>query len=108
MRDVAVQLSVEELYLPPVLVRGWPPHTTISAPVQTAVWLDLAEGTFAPVEVGLQVSDDGSYRPPVFSHTKLKPSYPPQTIISVPVQTAVGPVLGVGPPVVESDCQLSV
>ena len=43
---VAVQLSVLGLYLPPVLkyVGPAPPQTIISVPVQTAVWLDLAEG----------------------------------------------------------------
>ena len=41
------------------------------------------------MEVAVQESDDGAYRPPVF--VQVLPVYPPQTIISVPVQTAVYP-----------------
>jgi hypothetical protein len=65
---------------------AYPPQTIISVPVQTAVWELLPDGAPAPVEVCLQLSVAGSYRPPVF---KYDPSDPPQTIISVPVQTAV-------------------
>jgi hypothetical protein len=39
-----------------------------------------------PVEVAVHLSDDGAYRPPV---SRLESPCPPQTIISVPVQTAV-------------------
>jgi len=51
-------------------------------PVQTAVWLLRGEGAFA-VEVGVQLSVEGSYRPPDESPD------PPQTTIRLPVQTAV-------------------
>jgi hypothetical protein len=46
----------------------------IVEPVQTAVCCKRAAGTFAPVEVGTQLSVDGEYRPPVLTA-------PPQTII---------------------------
>ena len=39
------------------------------------------------VLVAVQLSVPGLYRPPVF--VPLEPSVPPQTIISLPVQTAV-------------------
>jgi len=45
-----------------------------------------AEGALV-VLVAVQLSVLGSYLPPVFK--LLVPLYPPQTIISVPVQTAV-------------------
>jgi hypothetical protein len=55
----------------------------ISVPVQTATWRCRPLG--APViEVGSHESVAGVYRPPVF-----REGYPPQTIISVPVQIAV-------------------
>jgi hypothetical protein len=84
---VAVHRSVEKLYRPPVfsaapLPGPWPPQTIISVPVQTATGMPRADGTFAPVPVGVHVSVAGSYRPPVFV------SLPPQTISSLPVQTA--------------------
>src|SRR5258706_11087352 len=63
-----------------------PPQTTIRLPVQTAVWNPRAAGAFA-VEVGVQVSVEGSYRPPVGVDA------PPQMIILVPSQTAVCPDL---------------
>jgi hypothetical protein len=81
---VDVQLSVLGLYLPPVLVKRLalnPPQTIISVPLHTAVCSDRAVG--APlVLVAVQLSVAGSYLPPVFAPL-------PQTIISLPVQTAV-------------------
>src|SRR6266852_4280811 len=69
---------------------GLPPQTIISLPVQTAECHRFALGAFVSV-VGVQLSVAGLYRPPVFQTWTLKPSVyqPPQTIISVPVQTAV-------------------
>src|SRR5439155_24769916 len=59
----------------------------ISLPLQTAVWPILASGTAPVVLVAVHVSALGLYRPPVFK--RLPKSNPPQTIISLPVQTAV-------------------
>jgi len=68
-RVIADQLSVEGLYLLSVAVgpAGFdnaPPHTSISLPVQTAVWNVRPVGAPA-VLVASQVSALGSYRPPV-------------------------------------------
>ena len=85
---VAVQLSVPGLYLPPLFKRLGlpPPHTIISLPVHTDFGSVRALG--APmVLVAVQLSVLGSYLPPVIK-TLGKPT-PPQTIIWVPVQTAV-------------------
>jgi hypothetical protein len=68
-------------YLPPVL----PSHTIISVPLQTAVYPKFAVGTLV-ILVAVQLSVFGLYLPPVF---KKFWSSPPQTIISLPVQTAV-------------------
>jgi hypothetical protein len=86
---VAAQLSVLGLYLPPVFKKlaPNPPQTIIWLLVQTAVWASRAAGTL-DVLVAIQLSVLGLYLPPVFKTLKLKVS-PPQTIISVPVQTAV-------------------
>ena len=70
---VAVQVSVPGLYLPPVFNKYWlplpstkyPPHPTISPPVQMAVWLNRPSGTLL-VLVAVQVSVPGLYLPPVF------------------------------------------
>jgi hypothetical protein len=86
---VAVQLSVPELYLPPVLkveLSLVPPQTIISPPVQTAEWPYRPEGALA-VLVATQLSVLGLYLPPVFKTPKSPP--PPQTIISLPLHTAV-------------------
>ena len=87
---VAVQLSVSGLYLPPIFKKdpaeSIPPQTIISSPVQIAVCSILAEGALA-IPVAVQVSVFGLYLPPVFKRPN-SPS-PPQTIISVPVHTAV-------------------
>jgi hypothetical protein len=77
-------------YLPPVLSLPPtvpPPQIIISLPVQTAVCRVRACG--APMLlVAVQLSLPGSYLPPV-SRTRGKPSSPPQTIISLLVDTAV-------------------
>jgi hypothetical protein len=88
---VAVQLSVLGLYRPPVFkapLTSSPPQTIISLislPVQTAVHT-RGEGALV-VLVAVQLSVPGLYRPPVLKRLLLL--VPPQTIISVPVQTAV-------------------
>jgi hypothetical protein len=58
------------------------------------------------VLVAVQLSVFGLYLPPVFK--KLLPFYPPQTIISLPVQTAVWNPRAAGAPVVLMAVQLSV
>src|SRR5262245_60077637 len=63
-----------------------PPQTIISLPVHNAAWSWRADGTGSPLLVGTQLLLAGSYRPPVFRDLE---SYPPHTIISAPVQTAV-------------------
>src|SRR5205807_404239 len=51
-------------------------------------WDCRAAGAFVIV-VAIQVSVLGSYLPPVLKRWPVSPSYPPQMIISLPVQTAV-------------------
>jgi hypothetical protein len=63
-----------------------PPHTIISLPVQIAVFLPRASGAFVRV-VAAQLSLLGLYLPPVL--TAPLSLYPPQTIIWLPVHTAV-------------------
>jgi hypothetical protein len=95
---VGVQLFVPGLYFPPVL-KYWlfsmsvPPHTIISLPVQTAVWISRPAGTLV-VLVTVQVLVFGLYLPPVSK--VVTSSVPPQMIISLPVQTAVGPYRALG------------
>ena len=60
----------------------------ISLPVHTAVCESRGEGELI-VLVAVQLSVVGLYLPPVFKRLPLSPSNPPQTIISVPVHTAV-------------------
>src|SRR3990170_221882 len=97
--------------MPPLSRYDWvsllprPPQTIISAPVQTAVCSARPAGAPA-VEVGIQESDAGSYRAPVFWPSA--PVSPPHTIISVPVQTAVAPPPGDGAPAMEVGVQVSV
>src|SRR5437667_12755568 len=72
VRDVTGQLCVLP-FLPPVLrINGLlnPPHIIISLPVQTAVWLDRAEGALV-VLVAVQLSVLGLYLPPVFKRPLL-------------------------------------
>jgi hypothetical protein len=71
MAVVAVQLSVLELYLPPLfkslvqLEPLHPPQTIISVPAHTAVNCCRALGAFV-VLVAVQLSLLGLYLPPVF------------------------------------------
>src|SRR6266403_579644 len=83
---VAVQLSVLGLYFPPSLktvMKGGssfnPPHTIISLPLQTAVCALRGEGALV-VLMAVQLLELGLYFPP---------PTPLQTIISLPVHTAV-------------------
>src|SRR2546422_55882 len=98
--EVAVQASVNGSYRPPVsrsnnpYVPPNPPHTTIRLPVQTAVWAPRRTGAPSS-EVGVHLSETGSYRPPEFTGRPSSPT-PPHTIITFPVQTAVCPDRGVG------------
>src|SRR5262245_61087794 len=106
---VAVQLFVDGLYLPPVFTKGNPPppQTIISLPVQTAVCKLRAEGALL-VLVAIQLSVAGLYVPPVFKVVKVgKRELPPQTIISLPVQTAVCPLRPVGALLVVESSQLA-
>src|SRR5205085_10737721 len=93
---VATHVSMLGLNLPPVFVPevgvrmnklySFPPQTTISVPVQIAVWPNLAVGALPFVVAQLLVV--GLYRPPVLKPIKPSPP-PPHTTISVPVQIAV-------------------
>jgi hypothetical protein len=58
----------------------------ISVPVHTAVKMARPAGA-SIVLVGVQLSVLGLYLPPLVK--RVKPSYPPQTIIWLPVHTAV-------------------
>ena len=60
------------------------------------------------VLVAVQLSVPGLYLPPVFSISRPTSVSPPQTIISVPVQTAVAPSRAEGALVVLVAVQLSV
>ena len=85
---VTTQLSVPGVYRPPLLSPFVPPQTIISLPVHTTVCRDRADGTFAPVLVVTQLLVPGVYRPPLFRSVGVS-SLPPQTIISLPVHTAL-------------------
>ena len=89
---VAVQLSVLGLYLPPVFKpyekrRRGILHPRRSFHCRSRLPCDCARpaGAFV-VLVAVQLSVPGLYLPPVFKSSN---SNPPQTIISLPVQTAV-------------------
>lgn len=91
--EMAVQVSVIGLYLPPVRTKSvpsYPPQIIISVPVQTAEWALRGAGALL-TEVGIQVSVLGLYLPPVFQSVggEGEELAPPQTIISLPVQSAV-------------------
>jgi hypothetical protein len=78
------------LYLPPSLKSIYgqqkiPAQTIISLPVHTAVCESRGEGAFV-VLVAVQLSLLGSYLPPVLQSLNVE-SAPPQTIISLPLQT---------------------
>ena len=87
---MAVQLSVPGLYLPPVLrtrclISSAPDdHFTASPHCRVT---HRAAGALV-VLVAVQLSVLGLYLPPVFNKP-LSYQYPPQTIISLPVHTAV-------------------
>ena len=89
---MVVQLLVLGLYLPPVFkYEVWslyPPQTIISLPVHTALCHFRADGALE-VLVATQLSVLGLYLPPVFISPPQSLALPPQTIISLPVQTAV-------------------
>jgi hypothetical protein len=97
---VAVQLSLLGLYPPPVFKRlsqkllmllRHPPQAIIWVPVHTAVCTTRPAGALL-VLVAVQLSVIGLYLPPVFKRSILvhqPPLHPPQTIISLPVHTAV-------------------
>ena len=94
------------------LLKSVPPQTIISLPVHTAVCWSRAAGALV-VLVAVHVSSvqatDGlaQYRPPVLKTLPL-PSVPPQTIISLPVLTAVCWSRAAGALVVLVAVQLSV
>jgi len=75
-------------------------------PVAVAVAVAVAVGVGVTVAVGVGVGTTAQYLPPVF--TCWLPLYPPQIIISLPVQTAVCPVRAWGALVVLAATQLSV
>ena len=69
-------------------VESNPPQTIIRLDTHTAVCESRGDGVFWPTFVAVQLFAEGSYRPPVLSRMRPLP-VPPQTIISLPVQTAV-------------------
>ncbi len=87
-----IQISLAGLYLPPVLSgtspAADPPQTTISPEMNTAVANCLTSGHGPSVDTADQMSVAGSYLPPSLRRTS-DVSEPDQTIISVPLQTAV-------------------
>src|SRR6476661_1404421 len=110
MPVVGTQLSLPGWYLPPLLKSKEspaPPQTIISVPVQTAVCKSRGDGASATL-VAFQLSVAGSYLPPLFKSPKEKSPVPPQTIISLSVQTAVCKSRGSGALEVLVAVQLSV
>ncbi len=86
---IVAQASAIGSYRPPVLMSPLlsPPQTIIWLPVQTAEWRWRAAG--APTRViGVQMSLAGSYLYPEARGAPVE-DFPPQTIMSDPVQTAV-------------------
>ena len=87
---VAVQVSVLGLYLPPVFKAQSSPSTPDDHFAAGPHCRMKAPSAGAPVVlVAVQLSVVGLYFPPLFKDHKRK--NPPQTIISLPVQTAVCP-----------------
>ena len=85
---VAVQLSVLGLYLPPVLNGRDRFRPRRSFRCRSRLLCDSTRAAGALVVlVAVQLSVLGLYLPPVLK--SVTPSNPPQTIISLPVQTAV-------------------
>ena len=97
----AITSSYHGVYRPPE--SSTPPHTIISRPVQTPLWLSLADGA-EENDVAAQASETGSYRPPEFMFEEADP---PQTIASFPVQTMGCSILPAGAPVKEVEAQVS-
>ena len=86
---VAVQLSVLGLYLPPVFKKV---TAAVSAPddhfaAGPHCRVNIRAAGALVVLVAVQLSVLGLYLPPVLNDAAV--SHPPQTIISLPVQTAV-------------------
>src|SRR6266496_3964147 len=112
---VGVHESVFGLYRPPLswlsagVATPWeltvPPQTIISLPFHNPVCPTRPLGA-ALVAVGVQLSEAGAYRPPVFVGPAA--ARPPQTIISAPVQIAVGRLRLPGALAVETVIQESV
>ena len=108
---VAVQLFVVGLYFPPVFEQklAGQIHPRRSFHCRSRLLCDgsRADGALV-VLVAVQLSVLGLYLPPVFNIRPLPGLYPPQTIISLPVQTAVCTTRAVGALVVLVAVQLSV
>ena len=84
---ITVQLSVPGSYLPPVPgEKKSAPNDHLTAAPDCRV-VELGSGALVML-VAVQLSVLGLYLPPVLRPDVL-PIYPPQTIISLPVQTAV-------------------
>src|SRR5437867_3261018 len=90
---VGFQESVPGLYRAPSFRYDplLPPQMIISPPSQTALCSMRPDGVLGPVPVGVKAPPAGSKRHPVLGVRTFEPdcTYPPQRIISVPVQTAV-------------------
>src|SRR6266851_3883517 len=84
-----------------------PPQTIISLSVQTVMGPNRGLGA-SIVLVAIQLSVVGLYRPPVLNRLRSVTESPPQTIISLPVQTALGPSRALGAPTVLVAVQVSV
>lgn len=104
------QLSVAGLYENPLsgaAVLVAPFKTIILLPVHTAAWRERADG--APELLNaLQVLLVGLYLAPSPKYVDPAAFDPPQTIISVPVQTTLWLSLAVGALIVETGVQLLV
>src|SRR5206468_1170070 len=85
--------------------RGLGVGSALGVGVGLGVALGVAVAVAVGVGVGVDEPDWSQYLPPVFQ--RLISSVPPQTIISLPVQTAVCPCRPVGAPVVLVAIQLS-
>ena len=107
--DIAVHLLVVGLNRAPSF-RVLPPQTIASLPIHTMEWCERALG--APVlGIVLQVPEllvvDGGVNIAPSPRSAEGPE-PPQTIIEVPVQTALAPARALGAPVVGSVVHVSV
>ena len=107
---VAVQLSVPGSYLPPGSAgpeTPRPPQMIISLPVHTDASCARSTGALVKLVAIQQPRARKFYLPPVFNRPPMK-SCPPQTIISLPVDTAVCQKRPAGALVVQVGVQLSV